>query len=992
MNKRFCKVGQFAAKAFFLFAVCGATYSCKDDYYFDDSNPSWLGSSIYEYLESQGNYTNFVKLINDLDYHEVLARTGSKTLFVANDDAFNTFYQNNAWGVHSYDELTLSQKKLLLNNAMINNAYLLEMMSSTAAAKATDDNPNPSPVKGECLRRETAADVTDSVPHLFGDDLPRTYSATDKDYWARFRDKGIYLAMDATSPMMTHFLATQMAQHNITDNDFTIITGQTRTTKDAFIYDSRVIEQDITCQNGYINCLDKVLLNPQNMAEVLRTNGRTNIFSHMLDRFSAPFYNETLTNRYRLLYGNSVDSVFQKRYFSNRSVGGASNLRDQLTDPTAILDANHTVNYALTFDPGWNTYFPTGVAVQRDMGTIFAPTDEKLMDYFFSDNGGGRFLIKAYAPDMLSVVTPQTTDKAKVYEAIDQIPLDVIQELLNNLMKESFNNSVPSKFETIKNDASDPMFDETDDYHRSRILGTLLANNGVIYLMDEVTTPATYAAVSAPALVEQDKRIFNWAITQRQLNGIYVDYYAFLKAMSSRFSFFVPSDKNGNEDFVYVDPLSFYNPDNQTVPGSLIGRAFKYTWNASTSKFDANAYTYTYNLADHTGIIGDSRLANEKPTGAAENRLKDMLETHTIVHEDNTETSGIDETQTGAECNKHYFLSKNGAVVYINNATSRANGMTVQGGMQLENGDYSRVTSFDDKSAQSNGYGNGFAYTINTPLLPTIESVYSVLYNNSDFEEFFKLCEVDADVLAVLFSESERSKYNIFVDNGGLPCFDKNSGDKVTSATNVRFFSNYRYTLYVPTNDAITTAINTKELPTWSSIRDYLGLNEEGELPEGTTLTDNQKKAAQSMVTLLINFVKYHFQDNSVFADTYTTPFTTYETGTMKKVSTGDGESDDGPQIYCKLKVSSTGNGLTVTDESGKTVSTTSNKNIVARDYLTNKGETAAETTLTASSAIVIHGIDNVLDFRTYKDDKYSSVWTSSSEARKFLKEYQILF
>ena len=102
MNKRFCKLGKYAAKAFFLFAVCGSTYSCKDDYMWDDGNPSWLGSSIYEYLESEGNYTNFVKLINDLGYKEVLARTGSKTLFVADDDAFKAFYKDNPWGVGSY--------------------------------------------------------------------------------------------------------------------------------------------------------------------------------------------------------------------------------------------------------------------------------------------------------------------------------------------------------------------------------------------------------------------------------------------------------------------------------------------------------------------------------------------------------------------------------------------------------------------------------------------------------------------------------------------------------------------------------------------------------------------------------------------------------------------------------------------------------------------------------------------------------------------------
>ena len=92
MNKRFCKLGQDAAKAVCLVAICGA-YSCADDYKWDDENPSFLGPSIYEYLKTDGSYKNFVKLIDDLDYKEVLGRTGSKTLFVADDDAFKAIYK-----------------------------------------------------------------------------------------------------------------------------------------------------------------------------------------------------------------------------------------------------------------------------------------------------------------------------------------------------------------------------------------------------------------------------------------------------------------------------------------------------------------------------------------------------------------------------------------------------------------------------------------------------------------------------------------------------------------------------------------------------------------------------------------------------------------------------------------------------------------------------------------------------------------------------------
>ena len=105
--------------------------SCSDDYIYNKLEPEWLGASIYDYLKEDGSFKIVVKLIDDLDYTEVLGRTGSKTLFVANDSAYNEFFKNNAWGVGSYDELSLSQKKLLLKYATLNNPYTLSKLQIT---------------------------------------------------------------------------------------------------------------------------------------------------------------------------------------------------------------------------------------------------------------------------------------------------------------------------------------------------------------------------------------------------------------------------------------------------------------------------------------------------------------------------------------------------------------------------------------------------------------------------------------------------------------------------------------------------------------------------------------------------------------------------------------------------------------------------------------------------------------------------------------------
>ena len=166
--------------------------SCKDDYIYDDQEPEYLGSSIYEYLQQQGNFTNMLRLIDDLGYRETLVKTGSKTLFPANDAAFERFYQNNPYGAHSYDELTVSQKRIIMNASMINMAYLSDMLPNTANPDNSDNGG-----KGQALRRSTASTNMDSVQAIPGASLPET------TYWERFKDSKVFLT--AQAPMMVHF-------------------------------------------------------------------------------------------------------------------------------------------------------------------------------------------------------------------------------------------------------------------------------------------------------------------------------------------------------------------------------------------------------------------------------------------------------------------------------------------------------------------------------------------------------------------------------------------------------------------------------------------------------------------------------------------------------------------------------------------------------------------------------------------------------------------
>jgi len=66
--------------------------------------------SIYDYLKTEGHYTTYIRLIDDLGLNAAY-QSGNKTLFVATDSAFAVFYTKNSWNVSNYGQLTLAQKK-----------------------------------------------------------------------------------------------------------------------------------------------------------------------------------------------------------------------------------------------------------------------------------------------------------------------------------------------------------------------------------------------------------------------------------------------------------------------------------------------------------------------------------------------------------------------------------------------------------------------------------------------------------------------------------------------------------------------------------------------------------------------------------------------------------------------------------------------------------------------------------------------------------------
>ena len=897
-------VSTFVA-AFLIAGGAVLNTSCQDDLL--TGTPSWLGSSIYEELESRGSFKQTLALINDPDlsetnYPDLLRRSGSMTVFVADDAAWERFLKKR--GLTSSTQLPKAEKKNILKSAMINSAYLIELLSNT---------PGDPPVEGACLRRESRMDIADSVPVVTRDKYPIVNPARYEsdgnqiDYWAEVRDRAsIKLYKDNTAAPMVHFLPKYMKQNNITDLDLDMLTnGASKTTDRSYINglpialnegkwskdEGKTYLQDITCQNGYIHVLTEVPEPLGNMADIISSKPQFSVFSELLERYSYPYFISVQS-----LDGRE-DSLFVKRYFNT---AGNHELK-------AVVETNRTVN-GISFDPGWNQYvlFTSGnrYTMAEDGAAMFVPTNE-WMDYYLHHDGAAIGL--KYGYDWRNV------------------PDNVVLPFINNCMQSSFRGTVPSKFRSLKNTAAENMGIVADD-----IDSCFMACNGVVYQVNKVFVAPEHQSVFFPAVLRADEDlsvIYTTVADKRYENHatwtIAGEYSAYLNSMASSYSFLIPNDQ---AFLTYIDPYSF-------AYGETERSALVFTLRPEQSTLPV--YAQAFKL-DSLGNV-TSELATTQPTMAViNNRLRDILENIIIVH-----------GQRGAQ------TFHPGQTIYLNKAgspiTVRFNGGNVTGiagSAQAEKGYFTAID--EEKIFDQRESGNGVSYILDTIPQTTLVSPYKAI----------------SDTIA----HPEYTGFNRLL---GSASFVSTLGSSVDGHTTIdraiTTMYNFHFTIYVPTNEAIKALEDAGKLPTheqaeaWEdfldAITDYqqahkdLTEEQEAELDQ---LTDYGMSMKQRIQDVIDNFVRYHIQDNSIYlggADSTGV----YETAAV----------DTAMNRFRRLNVSNYQRVLRVTDATGNTATVIdgAHSNLMTRQYYFTK----SNRTIYSTSSAVIHLIDRALSYGDFQ-------------------------
>ncbi len=950
-------------KKLFLYAslMCLGTVSCTKDYVVPEGElPSWLGESIYKELQSpkelDGTFNKYIRLIDEMGYADVLGKTGSKTIFPSNDEAFERFFAggNNKFGVSSYEQLSHTQKAELLFSSMIDNAILVGTLSNKQNAAGNM-------LQGQAVKHATNMNLTYAVTSLDVQNMP-----ANNKYFKRFQTEGakpMLAVYDNTVAPMVHFTGEYMLANFMTvsgaDSDFKILTGHEYNDNgdqadNAYVFDRKVIKGDVTCQNGYIHQLDEVLVNPGNMAEILRNSSDTRYFSRMLDYYSFPQADLTLTKDYQEYSQTSSaeDTVFAIRYLSYGSHGV-----EKLNQPSqGVSVADNTL---LNLDPGWNYYAPKGSA-DRDanIAAILAPNDEAVKNYFLNES--------PYIFQNLGVPGLALTE-ANMNAHLDAVynsDPSIFASVLNNVMKAQLTKTVPSMFSTVQNDAFEFLNVTKEDIaEKNGTYDVTIANNGVIYKMKKLFAPQLYNSVLGPASVYKDMRIMGEMLNDHQVtagsgSALGADMYYYLLSMKARYGVFIPTDNE--TDFIVFDPTSIKDEDGPK------GVRFRFDPEA-TGAFHIMAKRYYYNDGPYnkmSSYLDDPNSVWENiESGNYNVQIKDLLDYCTIVLADSTET-GMGNPEYGLYGNRYYKTKHGGAIV--------VDGNKVAGGLQVSDpSQWSTITQTFDATSADAKIENGSVYRLDTPIQPTVRSVMNTLDERSEFyddaliydredpesapeyDHFQNFCKQfdNEDLYSFIGVLTGEENENVSAKLKPYIAYDNNDNWSMLSA--------YNYTIYAPTYEAMVIAQRDMGLPTWKEVLniwknwEFMGMTQE-----------EAKATLKEKIDKMAKFVRYHTQNNSLFADRYFKNFDP-KTGSTNPQPSYSTFSVSNIGIAQSLSVAGGNNQLKVTDAQGQQVvinASSETANMLARDI---KVSIVSNKKYMESSFVVIHGIDKPLCYNS---------------------------
>ncbi|SHF85133.1 Fasciclin domain-containing protein [Bacteroides luti] len=329
---------KYGIKKLLLFSILVLFFgSCSKDFdsYYD--RPSWLEDPIYQTLQSEGRFSNYLECVDKTLYSQVLKGSGNYTVFAPNDEAFAKFLKEK--GYASVKDIPKSVANQIVSYSLVYNKYALEHLGDvlttsqwSAGASYKKRTPYYKTIYKENVNGKTEW-VIDANAHN------GTFSTEVHNYK--------YL------PILTNSYFTNNHLSSSDYNTFfsTNFSGQN-------VLSGEIVKSDLYSENGVIHEVNSVSLPLNNFDEMLK-NDNYSAFKALLDhktsdgsyQFAKYTQTNTFTEYYKTLYPDSnIVDLYVKAYpslpFSPNVelYSGVSGASDEGDGYTMFVPSNEAVN------------------------------------------------------------------------------------------------------------------------------------------------------------------------------------------------------------------------------------------------------------------------------------------------------------------------------------------------------------------------------------------------------------------------------------------------------------------------------------------------------------------------------------------------------------------------------------------------------------------------------------------------------------------------
>lgn len=281
-----------------LMLLCFVQCTDRDAYY---DNPSWADLPIYQLLQKEGRFTNYLKCVDRTLYASSIDGGALYTCFAPNDDAFKEYLSENSYS--SVDDIPDSVVSAIVAYSLVYNSYELGRLSDV--------------LNGGW---DTLQSIKKKTPYY--ETLRREYNGSDSIWVVDANIASGYLSGYNNYKFLPYYLSDYFDSRStpLTASDYNTFYPNTTYTGQN-VQDATIVTADLVAGNGVVHEVDKVLEPLPNIERLLKGSDYSS-FKALIEKTEGgtpDFYSyntsTAITSYYQTAFpSKNIDAVYYKYY------------------------------------------------------------------------------------------------------------------------------------------------------------------------------------------------------------------------------------------------------------------------------------------------------------------------------------------------------------------------------------------------------------------------------------------------------------------------------------------------------------------------------------------------------------------------------------------------------------------------------------------------------------------------------------------------------